>query len=451
MGLIHNILNRPSKAQIERLLDEIDKNNQLYRSLYSFQLDGIPIQRNISMSSYVKDSYESSPAVYSIVDKVSTMLSRVPVGVYDDNDEVFDTELNQLLLMPNNYQTWQEYIKLWEVFYMITGNGITYAPTLSAGNDRGKLLDGLFIVPTQHVEIESGGWRNPVKSYYLDINYRENIPASDIIHVRFPNMTYDDASNFMGMSPIKVAINKIKAMNSADAIMQKTFERGMPPGMLVKKNEEYDKERVVEHQTQLEKAWNRKHGKSTKAGLPVFGQGEFEWIKFGFDNFRDLQIIENSEHGLRELCNIWGVPSIVMNDVSGTTFNNQREARKAIYTNRIMPDLEMKLSYVNTRVSPVYGNLKIKAKWDEIEELQLTRAEKIDWVKQLADGGFISRNRGLEILGEEISDLAGMDKPLVPFNLIPIDQIGGDMPTDDEVNKGLDDAGIDDYKLRKVI
>ena len=451
MGLIQNILNRPSKAQIERLLDEIDKNNQLYRSLYSFQLDGIPIQRNISMSSYVKDSYESSPAVYSIVDKVSTMLSRVPVGVYDDNDEVFDTELNQLLLMPNNYQTWQEYIKLWEVFYMITGNGITYAPTLSAGNDRGKLLDGLFIVPTQHVEIQSGGWRNPVKSYYLDINYRENIPASDIIHVRFPNMTYDDASNFMGMSPIKVAINKIKAMNSADAIMQKTFERGMPPGMLVKKNEEYDKERVVEHQTQLEKAWNRKHGKSTKAGLPVFGQGEFEWIKFGFDNFRDLQIIENSEHGLRELCNIWGVPSIVMNDVSGTTFNNQREARKAIYTNRIMPDLEMKLSYVNTRVSPVYGNLKIKAKWDEIEELQLTRAEKIDWVKQLADGGFISRNRGLEILGEEISDLAGMDKPLVAFNLIPIDQIGGDMPTDDEVNKGLDDAGIDDYKLRKVV
>ncbi len=451
MGLIHNILNRPSKAQIERLLDEIDKNNQLYRSLYSFQLDGIPIQRNMSMASYVKNSYESNPVVYSIVEKVATMLSRVPVGVYDDNDEVFDTELHQILLMPNNYQTWQEYIKLWEVFYMITGNGITYAPTLSAGNDRGKLLDGLFIVPTQHVEIESGGWRNPVKSYYLDINYRENIPASDIIHVRFPNMTYDDASNFMGMSPIKVAINKIKAMNSADAIMQKTFERGMPPGMLVKKNEEYDKERVVEHQTQLEKAWNRKHGKSTKAGLPVFGQGEFEWIKFGFDNFRDLQIIENSEHGLRELCNIWGVPSIVMNDVSGTTFNNQREARKAIYTNRIMPDLEMKLSYVNTRVSPAYGNLKIKAKWDEIEELQLTRAEKIDWVKQLADGGFISRNRGLEILGEEISDLAGMDKPLVAFNLIPIDQIGGDMPTDDEVNKGLDDAGIDDYKLRKVI
>ena len=453
MAKLFNIFNRgPSAKQIDKLIGEVNQNNQLYQAIYNFQVDGINIRRDVNMSSFVKKSYEGNPDAYSIAEKVATMLSRVPIGVFNENDEVTDTPLNELLATPNNYQTWMEYIKLWEIFYMITGNGISYAPTLEGGNDAGKLLEGLFVVPTQHVEIESGGWRQPVKNYLIDIDMQEHIPAKDIIHVRFPNMSYQDGANFMGMSPVKVAVNVIDAVNHGYITIANAMERGMPPGILTRKNEEYDKTRATEHQTQLEKVWNRKYGKSSRAGMPVITQGDINWIKLGFDNFRDLQIIENSEHGLRVLCNIWGVPSQVYNDVAGTTFNNQREARKAIYTNRIIPDLEMKLSYLNQRLSPAYGDLKIKAKWDEIEELQQAKADKVTWVVAMKNGGLISGDEGREMLGEEPTGLPGMDKPMIPFNLMPVDQVSGGMPTDDEVDKALKDGDIDDYKgLRKVV
>ena len=41
---------------------------------------------------------------------------------------------------------------------------------------------------------------------------------------------------------------------------------------------------------------------------------------------------------LRTLCNVWGIPSRVMNDMEGGAYTKDKEDRKAIYTNRLIPD-----------------------------------------------------------------------------------------------------------------
>jgi HK97 family phage portal protein len=303
-------------------------------------------------------------------------------------------------------------------------------------------------MPSQYVSIKSKDWRQPIDNYIFEQDQEIKIPASDVIHVRLPNLEYNQGANFMGMSPVKVAASVVDTLNYGREYVKQSFKRGMPPGILARKGDASPTQ-AHEYKAQLERQWLSKHGKYTRAGIPIFGLGEYTWIKIGFDNFRDMQIIENNAEAFRTLCNIWGVPAIVFNDTAGTTFNNQAEARKSIYTNRVIPDLKLLSSYINASLAPAYTENIIKFDFSGIEELQKDKRQQAEWVGVLVDKGIITRNQALEIMGLEKSEDPGMDDRLVPFNLAPLSSVIGELPPQQEVDKMLYAAGIDDYKMKK--
>jgi len=75
------------------------------------------------------------------------------------------------------------------------------------------------------------------------------------------------------------------------------------------------------------------------------------------------------------MCNIYSVPSQLFNDVSGTTFNNMAAAKKSLYTEAVLPNLELWLKNFNNWF--VYSwskaenkNYCVKANLESIEVLQ---------------------------------------------------------------------------------
>ena len=124
-----------SEDDLKRLFDEVEESNQVYKALLENLTRGQMLDKDQSQKTYIKAGYEGNADVYSIASKVATMMSEVPLKEVDAKGEDTETGLTEVLQQPNNYQIWKEFIRLYETFFLITGNGIVYTPTLSAGND----------------------------------------------------------------------------------------------------------------------------------------------------------------------------------------------------------------------------------------------------------------------------------------------------------------------------
>ena len=454
MSIIDRIFTRgPTRAEVKQLLDEVDEQNQLYKAMFEQMFPGSTLKKDYKIKDYISDGYEKNADAFSLIDRLSTMFSQIPKRVYIDEDEVTEGELVERMRQPNSYQIWQEWAKLWYTFYLATGNGIVYAPKIENGNDQGKLMPGgMFLMPTQHVEIETGGWRDPVKQYTIDISSStEKIPAEDVMHVRMPNLQYADGANFMGMSPLKVAVLIIEAENQGYQTVADTLARGIPPGILTKVGESYDEDATRSQQKELDRSYAEKYGNQKfkrVAGKPIITVGDLRWIQMGFSNFRDLQILEMSEHGLRVLCNILGVPSQAFNDTQGTTFSNMNDARRMVYTNRLVPDCALLDAYITAQIAPGYGEgLVVKSDFSEIPELQADKKDLAQWLDVAARWGYPPA-KVMEKLGLEPPDDPALQRSYLPFNLTPADELG---ITLEEPEKILKDENIDDYKQLRAV
>lgn len=184
-------LNEELVKKLTLMETEVSNQNELYRALYDMIASGMPLGKDSKLKEYVKEGYEGNPDLFSIVTKLGGMFAAVPLVPYKmigDKKERVDmpNEIQDLFDNINYFQTFYEFKNNWAIARYITGNAIVYAPRFTAGINKGKLTnDGLIVMPAQDTTIKSGGWRQPVKYYTLDINETYKIDVVDIWHERF--------------------------------------------------------------------------------------------------------------------------------------------------------------------------------------------------------------------------------------------------------------------------
>jgi len=417
-------------AQQKALLAELDfkvtEQNQLYRALYEMLATGMPLGKDSKMGDYVREGYEGNPDLFSIVIKLAGMFAdimddaRLMQTKGDQEVEVESDEISSLMERTNYYQNFYDFCQEWAVFRYITGNSIVYAPRLSAGLNRGKLTgDGLIMMPTQDVTIESKGWRQPVGNYTLDINQAYKIAAADVWHTRLaPTLDYGEGRNFMGMSPVKVAHDIINSQNKGYEITAKMYSYGHPPGILSKEGEGGD-ETTAEQESKFRERYRTKYQGVDNMAIPIFTLGKLSYTKIGYDNMKELEVVSMSEHGRRIFCNLLQVPSQLFNDTAASTYNNMTEASKAIYTGRLIPDVTQFCSGFN-RIVSAYGDFWLKPDFSDIECLQEGKEQKSVWVSRMFQDGIITGDDYLELMGEERTGLPEMQVRYTSANRIPL-------------------------------
>jgi HK97 family phage portal protein len=291
------------------------------------------------------------------------------------------------------------------------------------------------MLPTQYIEIQSGGSTRPVDKYIVNLQPVIKFEPNEIWHTRgFDNLDYEGGKNFMGISPIKVAALIVQAQNNGYEQLATALKNGMPPGVLYNKSQNYDPAITREQQEQMEKAWLAKAGNPKKKGLPVFSAGDLGWLQLGFSNLKDLQIVESSQQGLRVLCNIWGMPAEVFNDKSASTYNNMTMAYKAIYTNRIVPDVTLFYEGINKIVAST--GLKYVPDWSQIQELQPDKKVIADTFNVAVMNNSITLNEFREAMGLEADpEIEGMrySDLTLPDQIIPTPDQLGPKPQPDEL------------------
>ena len=416
---------------------------------------------------YINKGYRFNSTVYSIVNLISKTAGNIPFQIYEVKNEnelkryksitsgtitttglvnsniiqkkalvnVEDTELHELLNRPNPAQSFNSWIQEVIAFGALTGNRYIYGIAPDTGQNSGKYKE-LYVLPSQVVEIHSGGLMKPVKEYTLEYNGTYRIPAEYICHIKNFNPYYDGSgSHLYGMSPLKAGLRSMDANNEALTTGVKYLQNQTARGMLIS-----DEGDITESQArQLKDKFRNTYQGSNNAGDLIITPKKLSWVNFGL-NASDLSLIEQYNASIKDLCNVYNVPVQLLNNTDSTTYNNMKEAKKALYQNAIIPELIRIREELNRWLTPQYGEkLYIDFDFQSIPELQ-EETEKV--VDQMAKSWWLTPNEKRIAMNYGVDEgNQRMNEYYVPANLIPM-----------EPSSGLDDIAdvLDEQKMLKT-
>ena len=396
-------------------------------------------------TTYINEGYRKNSTVYSLVNIIAKAASSIPFQVYEkvnNNDykrykamsngtldssvmhkanyfkkhaliELHDTDLHKLLERPNPAQSYASWITELIAFGKLTGNRYIYGIAPETGNGAGKYKE-LYVMPSQLIEIISGGIMQPVKEYAIEYNGQYKIPADQICHIKDFNPYFDGSgSHLYGQSPLRAGLRSMTTNNEAVQTGVKYLQNQTARGVLM--SDEGDLNEVQAQQ--LKDKFRKNFQGANNAGDIIITPKKLSWVNFGL-NASDLSLIEQYNASIKDLCNIYNVPVTLLNNTESSTFNNVKEAKKALYQNCVIPELNKIQDELNRWLAPKYGeNLCIEFDYSVIPELQ-EETDKI--VDQMTKAWWLTPNekRAAMSFGTD-EDNPILDDYYIPANLVP--------------------------------
>jgi HK97 family phage portal protein len=327
--------------------------------------------------------------------------------------ELDHTELHQVLKRPNPAQSYNAWLQEIIAFGKLTGNRYIFGIAPETGMNKGKYKE-LYVLPSQNMEIHSGGIMQPVKEYTLSYNGTYKIAADDICHIKDFNPYYDGTgSHLYGMSPLHSGLRVLQANNEAVTTGVKYLQNQMARGVLMSEEGDLNEEQA----RMLKDKFKQQYQGANNAGDVIITPKKLSWINFGLST-SDLSLIEQYNASIKDLCNIYSVPVQLLNNTESSTYNNMKEAKKALYQNAVIPELIKIREELNRWLTPKYGeNLYIDFDFSVIPELQ----EEMDKVvAQMSNAWWITPNEKRAAMSYGVDeDSAFMNDYYIPANLIP--------------------------------
>jgi len=435
------------------------KTNEAFnRAIYNYLGDTI-VWNPENDDTYINKGYRYNSTIYSIVNLITKAATTIPFQIYQvekQNDlkrykaltsgefnpqaihnakliqknsmiELEGTELHELLERPNPAQSYNTWLSEIIAYGNLTGNRYIWGISPDSGSNAGKYRE-LYVLPSQSMEIVSGGIFNPVKEYTLEYNGTIRIDAEQVCHIKDFNPYYDGTgSHLYGMSPLKAGLRSLDANNEALTTGVRYLQNQTARGVLM--SDEGDINEV--QAKQLKEKFRQQYQGSDNAGDVVLSSKKLSWINFGL-NASDLSLLEQYNASIKDLCNIYNVPVQLLNNTDSSTYNNMKEAKKALYQNAVIPEMLKIRDELNRWLTPQFGkNLFIDFDFTVIPELQEEMDKVVD---QMSKAWWITPNEKRSAMSFGADDEnEQMDQYYIPANLLPLSN-EVDIPQPTELN-----------------
>jgi len=440
-----------TKKKINTLFPTIPMNSQIAIER------GIVTWQGADQRSFVDDGYVANDIVYSIIKLITDKAKIAPFHVYRVVDEkaakkykslaaqkdinlkeleqlhkkayelyTGDQRLNELLKYPNEEDCWSDLVEQWCGFKLITGNSFIYGKLIEAGNNQGKPYE-LFALPSQYMAIIANiNVFPPTRAgYQLYYGQMWSFDTKEILHDKYFNPQWGvTGGQLYGQSPLRAAAKNLTRSNEAKTAAVASFQNGGPAGVLFMNDERFDPTSGQAQAQALKTAVSQKGGSANFNSIAVSGY-KVDWKQIGLSPV-ELNIIESEKWDLKALCNIYGVPSQLLNDSDSKTYNNQREGEKALTLRCAIPLLNSLTENLNRKLHTDWGykgtNLYVDYDLSVFGELEANKAEQVAW---LNTAWWISPKQKLDIMNIEVPDYIPteeLEKLYIPTGLQTIDQ-----------------------------
>ena len=440
-----------TKKKINTLFPTIPMNSQIAIER------GIVTWQGADQRSFVDDGYVANDIVYSIIKLITDKAKIAPFHVYKVVDEkaakkykslaaqkdinlkeletlhkkayelyTGDQRLNELLKYPNEEDCWSDLVEQWCGFKLITGNSFIYGKLIEAGNNQGKPYE-LFALPSQYMAIIANiNVFPPTRAgYQLYYGQMWSFDPKEILHDKYFNPQWGvTGGQLYGQSPLRAAAKNLTRSNEAKTAAVASFQNGGPAGVLFMNDERFDPTSGQAQAQALKTAVSQKGGAANFNSIAVSGY-KVDWKQIGLSPV-ELNIIESEKWDLKALCNIYGVPSQLLNDSDSKTYNNQREGEKALTLRCAIPLLNALTENLNRKLHTDWGykgtNLYVDYDLSVYGELEANKSEQTDWLDK---AWWISPKQKLDIMNIEVPDYIPteeLEKLYIPTGLQTIDQ-----------------------------
>lgn len=437
------------------------------------------------LASYIKEGYQTNDIIYSIVMMIMDKVRVAPWALYKVVDEnalkiyrgllnnkggevdyqkvlhyrtkalepytSFNSrlgKLNDLLKWPNESKTFNDLVADACGFKMTTGNEYLWANILDGGANQGVPQE-LFNMPAQWVSIiAQRGWPERTVGYQLNNGYFRQFTKEEVMHLAFWNPEYDaNGSGLYGQSPIKAASRTLTRNNAAKKAGSVQLDNNGAAGIVyvddpIIPSTGRDAQRDV-----VKRGWANEY-----AGAENFGKLAFSGYKMGYVSvgmsLKDMALTEVEDVDLRRLCNIWGIPSQLLNDPANKSYNNQKEAEKALTSRVALPLLTSFGDSFNKKLHDDWGfkGINVIAEPDTTvyPEMQEDQKEKWSWVKELV----VPEVYKLAMMGLEAPEELPKDLILVDSNKVTLSDLLNNVSDAEmqSINEELNKAGLNDYR-----
>ena len=428
--------------------------NMLYN-----QINKAPIFGEDNFQNYVENGYQYNADVYAIINLITRKAATaVPILYEIKDDKAFqkyksfssniskpqdiqealalrtkaleevseDHPIIQTLLHPNDYQSYYEFMDNVLGFKLVTGNSYIYGVGAVTGPNAGKFRQ-LYVLPAHLVRILSNGRYEPVSGYTLTTKYdSQDINADKVLHTKYWNPDYSsEGSHLYGQSPLRAALRVLQQSNDAQTASVKLFQNTGAMGILYDASE--DGQLAPEQAYELQRKWDAEYGKNESRGKVIISASKIGWQQIGLSPV-DLAIIDSQKMNLRQLCNVYRVNSALLNDPDNKTYNNMYEARKALISDAILPELISLRSDLNKWLVAPYVKSEGRKYFLDFDlsvfpELQEDKKEQIQYLER---AWWLTPNQKLEEMGYGRNNDPLMDKIYVSIQVQPIDKMNLD-------------------------
>lgn len=296
-----------------------------------------------------------------------------------------------LLARPNKDKARSTFIEQLISYLLITGTNYLFGSFNSNVYRPGMKPLGLYNLRPDLITL-IGGDNGDVALYrYTTGNTHIDYPAWKIMPIRF----FNPVDELEGLSPIQVAAEVIERQNAGEE-WNFNLMRNMarPSGAFVAATEFSDEGRA-----RLRREIFKKYGGGKlTAGMPMLLENGLQYIQLAI-NPVDADWHNSDASAGRKIASALGVDPLLMQDKQYSTYNNELEAKLAMWELTCFPLMEKLKDELNAFLVPFYGgNVEIDYDREPIESLKRNR--QLESVTTIAEW-----NTGLRSFNDSAIDL----------------------------------------------
>lgn len=415
------------------------------------QIGGVPIFIGKSNKEFIDKGYTYNPNVYSVINVITKSIASVPFILYEVKDEksfnrykaaankdcvnikqavmlrtkalqdVPKHKILDILQRPNPTQGQSEFIENVLGFKLLTGNAFIYGQGTDNGANANKMQQ-LYVLPSQYMSISPNASGTDVSGYQLELGTTTKFAKEEIIHLKYWNPNWSVTGDHLyGLSPLVSAHRVLQRSNDNITSQTKLLQNTGAIGILSNEDNYGMTEEQIE---QMESKYLEKYGGPKNRGRIMIASQKFTWQQMGMSAV-DLALNDAAKMDLRDICNVYGIQSQLLNDPENKTYANLAEARKSLIINRALPELYSLRDELNRTLVPqwsegknLYLDIDIQAIPELQEDMQLLVAQLSQMYWLTGNEKRIATNYEPDLVNPE------MNGYFIPTGLIPLTGMG---------------------------
>ena len=392
----------------------------------------------------ITDPFKQSLWVAACINTIVKRFASAPFEIKKGDDLVESGPVFDLFENPNPFQDSNIFHETISGLLSLTGNCMIVMDGL-ADNKTNSLPTAMFPLHSKHFEAVLNKERNTPVSWKMEVDGQKvTIPWENVIHIK----KWNPNSLILGHDPLEPAENTI-AMDWFSGLFNRKFFKNdaTPNGIIEHPSGKASRSKAEE----IREVWEGNHKGVNQAHKIGVLFGGMKYTQMGITQ-RDMQFMEGKKLSREEIAAILGVPPATVGIFEFANYANAEAQIKMLWEGTIIPTQAKSESSFRAKFFKRFApDLSGRYNTKNIKALQEDEDKKVARAVQLFGIGVpleeINDKLGLEL---SIDDLAWKRTWLVPFSMIPADQLIENPPRDDDNQENSTKLSTDVEKYKTI-